>query len=87
MINKLSPRQCRAARDLLEIDQSTLAARAGVSIVTVTRFEKQGQGSDPTKAKLREALEQSGVTFLGEGETAANGVGEGVRLKATSGNR
>jgi transcriptional regulator with XRE-family HTH domain len=69
--------QLRAARALVDMDQGTLAARAGISINTVSAMEKRkGQplvsGYDTIRAVMT-VLEAEGVEFLNHGQP-------GVRL-------
>jgi transcriptional regulator with XRE-family HTH domain len=69
--------QCRAARGLLSWSQQNLADRAGVGIMTIHQFEKEG--TQPRRATLevvKRAFENAGVEFIDE-----NGGGPGVRLK------
>jgi transcriptional regulator with XRE-family HTH domain len=69
--------QCRAARGLLSWSQQNLADRAGVGIMTIHKFEKEG--GQPRRATLdvvRRAFEKAGVEFIDE-----NGGGPGVRLR------
>ena len=76
----ITPSQCRAARGLLSWNQLNLADRAGVSIMTVNQFEKEG--SRPRRATLdvvRRAFEKAGVEFIEE-----NGGGPGVRLRKST---
>ena len=69
--------QLRAARALLGWSQADLAARAGLSSMTVKRAE--GSGKPPASAEaiaaIRAALEAQGVVFLD------NGTGPGVKLR------
>lgn len=61
----LSPRQCRAARALLDWSQAKLAEEARVKWRTVHEFEKAA--STPRQATIRSiamALSQAGVTLL-----------------------
>jgi len=78
--------QLRAARSLLGWSQTQLAERAGLSLPTVKRVEREsGDGpnvSDEAREKLRRALEKAGVEFIAE-----NGGGAGVRLKKRTGQR
>jgi len=78
--------QLRAARSLLGWSQTQLAERAGLSLPTVKRAEREsGDGpnvSDEAREKLRRALEKAGVEFIAE-----NGGGAGVRLKKRTGKR
>ncbi len=57
-----------------------VAARAGVSGNTVSRYENGADALGETLLKIQRALEQGGVIFLDE-----NGGGPGVRLKNRSG--
>lgn len=78
-IKKVSIRQIKAARALLNWTQDDLAARSGVSAPTVKRLEAaDGEigGRVGTQRALLDALQESGVEFLVE-----NGGGIGVRLK------
>ena len=73
----ISPAQCRMARAALELGVRDLASLAGVSAMTVTRFENgHSAGYPETLSKLRAALEVAGVEFI-----PANGGGAGVRLR------
>jgi transcriptional regulator with XRE-family HTH domain len=76
----ISPRQCRAARALLDWSQQDLADRARVGIVTIRQLEAGVH--EPRRATLdvvRRALEAAGVDFIDE-----NGGGAGVRLRKPS---
>lgn len=78
----MTPEQCRAARYLLDPPWSRddLAAAAGISLMTVRRFEQDiGPVSDEAIDKLRAALEKAGVAFISVGETSTRG-GQGVRI-------
>lgn len=83
MRRSLTAEQLRAARAMLRMEQSALAAASGVSVETVKRLERmQGHLSETRVATikaLRDALEAAGVEFLGE-----DGGGVGVRLKIRS---
>jgi transcriptional regulator with XRE-family HTH domain len=73
----MTPSQSRAARGLIRWTQNELAAKAGVSIVTVRNFELEK--SAPIRATIeamRRAMEAAGVEFIAE-----NGAGAGVRLR------
>lgn len=73
----LTPSQCRMARAALQIGVRDLAQLAGLSAMTVTRFENERSGGAPeTQTALRRALEHAGVVFIEE-----NGGGAGVRLR------
>lgn len=76
----ITPAQSRAARGLLGWNQQTLADRAGVGLMTVHQFEKEGGRSRrATIEVIRQAFQSAGVDFI-----EANGGGEGVRLKKPS---
>lgn len=78
-ILKVSIRQVKAARALLDWSQEDLASAAGVSVPTVKRLEAaEGPlgGRQETTQKLQTALERGGVEFIDE-----NGSGPGVRLR------
>ena len=70
--------QLRAARALVDMDQGTLAKRAGVNINTVSAMEKKGaQGLTSGLDKVRvimTVLEAEGIEFLNHGNP-------GVRLR------
>ena len=73
----MTPSQCRAARALLEMNQSTLAQNAGLGLSTIVDFEKDRRQVSVDAAKaIKAALEREGITFIEE-----NGGGEGVRLR------
>ncbi|SMX42548.1 helix-turn-helix domain-containing protein [Maliponia aquimaris] len=64
------------ARAALGLGVRNVAAAAGVSPTTVTRFERGEELRDSTVAAIRAALEEAGVEFIPE-----NGGGPGVRLR------
>jgi transcriptional regulator with XRE-family HTH domain len=71
----ITPAQCRMARAALTIGVRELAQKAGVSAMTVTRFENGHSGGYPeTLEKLQRALEAAGVEFT-------NGDQPGVRMR------
>jgi transcriptional regulator with XRE-family HTH domain len=72
--------QIRAARALLNINQSDLARMAPVHVATVRRLEATTEirGAAETLWKIQTALEAAGVEFI----PAEGGKGPGVRLKA-----
>jgi transcriptional regulator with XRE-family HTH domain len=76
----LTAEQLRAARAMLRMEQSALAAASGISVETVKRLERmEGQLSETRVATinaLKSALEAAGVEFIAE-----NGGGPGVRLR------
>jgi transcriptional regulator with XRE-family HTH domain len=76
-IPKVSIRQIKAARALLEWSQEELAAASGVSIPTIKRLEAQNGdlgGREDTGARILEAIEHAGVEFT-------NGDQPGVQLR------
>ena len=78
-ILKVSIRQVKAARALLDWSQEDLASAAGVSVPTVKRLEASDGplgGRTETAQKLRVSLEHAGIEFIDE-----NGGGPGVRLR------
>jgi DNA-binding XRE family transcriptional regulator len=80
---KVSIRQVKAARALLDWSQEQLATEADVSVPTIKRLEADDGplgGRDETSNKIRLALEAAGVEFINE-----NGGGLGVRLRKRQG--
>ncbi|MBA8902874.1 MULTISPECIES: helix-turn-helix domain-containing protein [unclassified Phyllobacterium] len=70
--------QLRAARALIDMDQTTLAKSAGLNINTISAMEKKGatgltSGLDKIY-KIMRVLEAAGVEFLNHGQP-------GVRLR------
>jgi predicted transcriptional regulator len=81
-ILKVSIRQIKAARALLDWSQEQLATAADVSIPTIKRLEAQDGplgGRSDTGEKIGAALRKAGVEFIDE-----DGGGAGVRLKKQS---
>ena len=79
LIPKVSTRQVKAARALLEWSQAQLASASGVSVPTIKRLELQPGdlgGRADTAARIIAVLETAGVEFIAE-----NGGGLGVRLR------
>ncbi len=73
----LTSAQCRAARGLVNMTQQQLAEASGVSLRTITHFEKSGRTPIPAILRaLKDALETAGVIFI-----PSNGEGVGVRLR------
>lgn len=70
--------QLRAARSLVEIEQSALAVRVGVSVNTIRNMEASGAqpiaGRSQNVQAVQTALEALGVEFLNHGRP-------GVRLR------
>jgi transcriptional regulator with XRE-family HTH domain len=80
-ILKVSIRQIKAARALLDWSQEQLAAAAAVSIPTIKRLEANDGplgGRGQTAEKILSSLAAAGIEFIEE-----NGGGPGVRLAAT----
>ena len=72
-------RQIAAARALLAMSQSELAAKASISVPTLKRMEASvgsASGMANNVAAVTAALEVAGVIFVSE-----NGEGPGVRLR------
>jgi transcriptional regulator with XRE-family HTH domain len=68
--------QCRMARAALRMTQNELAERAGITAMTIKRFEG---GADPRASianRIERALVSAGVVLIEEDENA----GPGVRL-------
>lgn len=81
-ILKVSIKQIKAARSLLDWSQTDLADASGVSEPTIKRLEAQGDllgGRNETAQKIIHALQSGGIEFIPE-----NGGGAGVRLKRGS---
>lgn len=75
----MTPAQCRAARALIDLNQTALAGAASVGLSTIVDFEKgRRQVAQPSIAAIRAALEAAGVEFI-----PGNGGGPGVRLRST----
>ena len=77
---KISIRQIKAARSLLDWSQERLAETSGVSIPTIRRLEAAGGdlgGRADTVEKIVSTMEAAGVQFT-------NGNEPGVKLKARS---
>ena len=78
-ILKVSIRQIKAARALLDWSQEELASLAEVSIPTIKRLESnEGPlgGRSETVEKIQRAFQAAGIEFIDE-----NGGGPGVRLR------
>lgn len=67
-ILKVSIRQIKAARALLNWSQSDLALKSGVSEPTIKRLESPDKGSlggrEETSSKLVTALQEAGIEFI-----------------------
>ncbi len=77
----ITPEQCRAARSLAGLTAEQLATSAGISHVTMKRFESGRTMQADTVAAITAALQQAGISFLAEGQ-ASRGGGIGVRIDA-----
>ena len=78
-IPKVSIRQLKAARALLNWSQEQLAHAAGVSIPTIKRLEAQDGplgGREETATRILSAMRTAHVEFIDE-----NDGGPGVRLR------
>jgi hypothetical protein len=81
----IGPAQIRAARALLDINQTKLSEWASISVATLKRIESASEirGAADTLWKLQQALEAAGIEFIPE----EAGRGAGVRLKQAQGKR
>jgi DNA-binding XRE family transcriptional regulator len=62
----ISPAQCRAARAFFAWPRHELAARAGVSLLTVVNFESEkNEPRDETMQAIVDAFTFVGIEFLG----------------------
>ena len=77
IVDLITAGQCRAARGLLEMTQTELAALATLGLSTIVDFEKARRVvSNEAKESIRKALEKAGIQFIKK-----NGGGPGVRLQ------
>jgi DNA-binding XRE family transcriptional regulator len=75
VIPKITPALCRAARGLLGMNQTELAAGASVSKNTIVDFEKGRRTPVPNNlSAIQRVLEEAGVEFT-------NGDAPGLRLR------
>lgn len=75
--------QMRAARVMLDIDQSDLGEMAGLSVLAIQRMEStKGQvlGTTDALTNVVEALEEAGIELIGNGRPT-KGIGRGIRLR------
>jgi predicted transcriptional regulator len=79
----IGPAQIRAARALLNINQTRLSEWASINVATLKRIEGSTEirGTADTIRKIQKALEAAGVEFIPE----EAGRGPGVRLKQPQG--
>ena len=75
----IGPAQIRAARALLDVNQTKLSEWASISVATLKRVEGSSEirGAADTIRKIQQALEAAGVEFIPEDA----GRGPGVRLR------
>jgi transcriptional regulator with XRE-family HTH domain len=74
MSGKIQGDMLRAARELLGWSQETLATKAGCSLSTVRRLERDETGfHEDSREKLLSAFEAEGLAFIHE--TATEGAG------------
>ena len=73
------PKQIRAARAILGLNQDQLAQAAGIGSATLKRVEVTDEirGAAGTIWKIEQALEAAGIEFI----SARDGKGAGVRLR------
>ena len=73
------PKQIKAARALLGLNQDELARAAGIGSATLKRVEATDEvrGAAGTLWKIEQALEKAGIEFI----SAEGGKGQGVRLR------
>lgn len=57
----------KAARAVLGVGARELGKMAGVSVNTISHFERGGEAMTGTITKLQAALEAEGIEFLGTG--------------------
>ncbi|CAH0132379.1 hypothetical protein SRABI05_00079 [Agrobacterium fabrum] len=78
----LKANQIRAARALLNWSQSELVEKSGLSLTTIRRMEDDKIGPERSSAgnvaAVTKIIQEAGVTFLGDGDTAEGG--PGVRM-------
>lgn len=60
---RLTPQHCRAARVLLGLNQTRLAALAGLTQIRVSRFEN-GERNEALRRSIHAALSERGVRLL-----------------------
>lgn len=74
---QITPGQCRAARALLDLTQTELAARAKLGLSTVVDFERSRRNvSAEAVNELKVTLMELGIQFI-----SSSGAGIGVRLR------
>ena len=68
MLHSMNARQCKMARDGLEVTGRELAARAGVPYATLARFEAGANIRADTLSKIEHTLADMGAQFVYAGE-------------------
>jgi len=64
----LTPRLCKTARTLLDVQQKELAEKARVNLRTLMDFERGARDTHPrTISAIQDALEEMGIEFLNHG--------------------
>jgi DNA-binding XRE family transcriptional regulator len=64
LVVRMTPAQCRSARDLLGWTADDLARAAGVSVFTIRNFEQDRSTPDSTaRTLMQRAFEGAGVRF------------------------
>ena len=69
--------QCRMARCGLALEAKELAARAGVTYMTLRRLERGEKVSAATAASVKSALEEAGAAFSSRAGRVSVSVPEG----------
>ena len=78
-------RHVKASRELLRWDQEKLAREAGLSLVSVRRYEAaRDEVADSIGVAILAALEKAGVVFVDAGKTAGTEVSGGVLLRSSA---
>lgn len=62
----MTPDQCRAARAFLDLNRDQLAERAGVSRITIARFETGHRIHPAKRTMIRRFFEKHGFAFPDE---------------------
>jgi len=63
LVVRMTPAQCRAARDLLGWNPDDLARAAGVSVFTIRNFEQDRVPPEAAMILLQRVFEGAGVRF------------------------
>ena len=78
--------QLRAARALLNLNQTQLAELTGLSVPTIQRMEASDgfiRGNVDSLIKLTSGLDSAGIELIGD-DAVSHGGGRGVRLKTAA---